>query len=72
MLEKILRNLRNFFVVKDGVHEGTYAIESGTFSVDFLQHGQYFKIHGSVFNDGVYQYPVDNLRDETLNTGLAV
>ena len=58
--------MRNFFVVKDGVHEGTYVIESGTFSVDFLQHGQYFKIHGSVFNDGVYQYPADNLRDETF------
>ena len=25
--------------------------------LDFLQDGQYFRILGSVYNDGVYQYP---------------
>jgi hypothetical protein len=64
MLATILNHLNNYFVVKNGVHRGTFAIVDGTVSLDFLKSGQYFKIVGSVFNDGVYQYPVSNLVDE--------
>lgn len=62
MLEQILMEIKNFFIRE--VYVGNFSIESGSISVDFLQNGQYFKIHGSVFNDGVYQYPVDSLTDE--------
>lgn len=62
MLEELLRTLKNYFIRE--VYVGKFSIESGTISVDFLQNGQYFKIHGSVFNDGVYQYPIDSLTDE--------
>ena len=34
--------------------------------LDFLQEGQYFRIVGSVFNDGVYQYPATSLTDEVF------
>lgn len=64
MLEKVLRNLRNYFVVEGGVHEDHFVISSGTITLDFLQTGQYFWIHGSVFNDGIYQYPATGLHDE--------
>ena len=64
MLATILNHLNNYFVVKNGVHRGTFAIVDGTVSLDFLKSGQYFKSVGSVFNDGVYQYPVSNLVDE--------
>ena len=64
MIEQVLDYIHNYFE-KDIVH-GTYTIESGSIQVDFLQNGQYFRICGSVFNDGVYEYPVNNLTDETF------
>ena len=57
MLEHVLAHLRNWFVVPGGVHRGTYTIKGGSITLPFLQTGQYFRICGSVFNDGVYQYP---------------
>ena len=67
MLEQVLKHLNNYFVVKNGVHKGTFTISSGTLNLDFLQTNQYFKIVGSVFNDGVYIYPTNELVDETFD-----
>ena len=64
MLEELLRVLKNYFI-RD-VYVGTFNIVNGSLDVDFLMENQYFKIHGSVLNDGVYQYPVENLVDETF------
>lgn len=62
MLTEICGHLRNWF--EKEIRIGTFAISSGSISLDFLQDGQYFRIVGSVFNDGVYQYPAANLTDE--------
>jgi hypothetical protein len=68
MLSEICAELRNYFVVPDGVHRGTFKIKDGMIApLDFLQEGQYFRIVGSVFNDGVYQYPANDLTDETFD-----
>lgn len=67
MLEQVLRHLNNYFVVKNGVHKGTFEISSGVLDLDFLQTDQYFRIIGSVFNDGVYQYPASELKDEKFD-----
>lgn len=67
MLEQVLRYLRNWFVVPDGIHTGAITVEGGSITLPFLQNGQYFRICGSVFNDGVYRYPVSSLTDETFN-----
>ena len=68
MLTEICAELRNWFVVPDGVHIGTYTISGGSIApLDFLQEGQYFRIIGSVFNDGVHQYPASDLTDEVFN-----
>lgn len=66
MLETILMHLNNWFLVPDGVHEDTYTIEEGGIVLPFLASGQYFRICGSVFNDGLHQYPADDLADETF------
>ena len=67
MLTELCAELRNWFVVPDGVHIGTYTISGGSIApLDFLQEGQYFRIVGSVFNDGVYQYPATSLTDEVF------
>lgn len=67
MLYEVLRYIRNFFPVEGGYHDGTYEISEGTIDLPFLQHGQYFLIEGSVFNDGVYQYPAYELVDEVFD-----
>ena len=68
MLTEICAELRNWFVVPNGVHIQTYTISGGSITpLDFLQEGQYFRIIGSVFNDGVHQYPASDLTDETFH-----
>lgn len=64
MLETVLMYLNNWFVV--GRYDDTYIIEDGGITLPFLVDGQYFRIVGSLFNDGVYQYPAE-LTDETFD-----
>ena len=67
MLEKILAHLNNWFIVPGGIHHGSYSVEGGEISLPFLQDGQFFRVMGSVFNDGLYQYPAANLTDEQFD-----
>lgn len=70
MLTELCQELNNWFDYGDR-HYGTYTIENGAIEpLDFLQDGQYFRIIGSVFNDGVYQYPDDELTDETFTGSI--
>lgn len=66
MLETVLQNLNNWFLVPDGVHAGEFTVQGGQLTLPFLQTGQYFRVVGSVFNDGLHQYPVADLTDETF------
>lgn len=65
MLETVLMYLNNWFVV--GRYDDTYTIEDGGITLPFLASGQYFRICGSVFNDGLHQYPAENLTDEVFD-----
>ena len=67
MLEQVLMHLNNWFLVPGGIHEGTYTIEDGGITLPFLANGQYFRICGSVFNDGLHQYPGKDLKTETFD-----
>ena len=67
MLTEICAEIRNYFEVPNGRHFGTFTISGGSIApLDFLQEGQHFRIVGSVFNDGVYQYPATSLTDEVF------
>lgn len=66
MLEEILMYLKNWFLIPDGIHEDTYTIEDGSITLPFLTEGQYFRIIGSVFNDGLYKYPAEGLTNEAF------
>lgn len=68
MLTELCQELRNWFDRKR--YNGTFTIEGGELTVPFLQEGQYFRIIGSVFNDGVHQYPVTSLHDETFDGAI--
>lgn len=67
MLEQILMDINNLFVVPDGKHSGEYSIKGGSIALDFLATGQYFWIKGSVFNDGLHVYPATDLTDEDFD-----
>lgn len=56
MLTELCQELRNWFERKKFF--GTFTIESGRIDLPdgSLQSGQYFRIVGSVFNDGVHKY----------------
>ncbi len=65
-LTNLCAEIRNYFETEKRF--GTFTISDGSISPsDFLQDGQYFRIVGSVFNDGVYRYPSHDLVDETFN-----
>lgn len=64
MLHEICQEIRNWFTPDSGKHFGTFQIEGGTLNAPFLVDGQYFRIVGSILNDGVYQYPASGLHDE--------
>lgn len=64
MLEQICAFIHNYFV--GDRYCGTFTISDGTVTVDGLVPGQYFRICGSRFNDGIYRYPAFDLTDETF------
>lgn len=67
MLEQVLQHLNNWFLTADGVHTGTFSVQGGQLALPFLQEGQYFRVVGSVFNDGLHQYPAAGLTNETFD-----
>jgi len=72
MLTEICAELKNYFLrdqSKD-IHSGTYEIIGGSIELPFLVDGQYFRIVGSILNDGVYCYPAYNLADETFTGAI--
>lgn len=68
MLYTICKHIKNFFVSER--KEGTFTIENSTIDLPFLLEGQYFMIEGSVLNDGIYQNPVSDLKDEIFEGSI--
>lgn len=65
MIEQICAEINNYFV--HAIYTGEYTISGGALALPFLVPGQYFCISGSRLNDGVYQYPADELNDEAFD-----
>lgn len=80
MLTELCQYLKNWFEIEH--YSGKITITSGSINVaagdgwffsgvtPSIQNGQYIRIEGSVFNDGVCQFGVDTLIDETFNGDL--
>jgi hypothetical protein len=70
MLTELCQELKNWFECKKMF--GTFTIEDGQIVVPngSLQNGQFFRIVGSTFNDGVHQYPVEDLINETFTGAI--
>lgn len=62
MLTELCSRIRNYFLADYSnpdkyIFHGTYTVAGGQMqALPFLQEGQYYRIIGSVFNDGVWQY----------------
>lgn len=73
MLEKLLKHLYGTMVYRwptKEIYGGEFVIENGSINLPFLLENQYFRIVGSVFNDGVYQNPAQGLADETFHGAI--
>lgn len=70
VLSELCQELKNWFCDDADIHSGTYTIENGALSLPFLIEGQYFRVVGSVLNDGVYKYGDAELADETFTGAI--
>lgn len=76
MLAELCQKLNNWFEIKNQYGEptgrlyGTFTISGGTLKVEGAQPGQYIRVCDSVFNDGIYEYPVTGLTDETFDGAI--
>lgn len=68
MLTELCGVLRNWFET-DRISD-TYTVKNGSIALPFLQDGQFFRVVGSVFNDGVHQYPDYAMADETFDGAI--
>ena len=72
MIDQVCAHIHNYFEInpvtgEPMIYPGHYTIQNGGISLPFLKPGQYFRVFGSVFNDGVHQYGVDALDDEEFD-----
>ena len=68
MLNKLCKELKNWFEVSKKF--GTFTISENSITGVDIQAGQYYRIIGSIFNDGIYKYgeePTGALKDETFD-----
>lgn len=68
MLENVLRHLNNWFDVRREF--GTFTLSKGGGTLPPLKDGQYFRVVGSVLNDGLYQYPHTFITEETFDGAI--
>ena len=68
MLTEMCQYLKNWFDRDMPKFYGKFAIVDGSIDLSAygIKEGQYFRIVGSVFNDGVHQYPASGLADEVF------
>ena len=64
MLEEVLRAANNWFEVLRV--SGRFEVSGGSLDLPFVEEGQWYRIEGSVFNDGLHRYPSRELVDESF------
>lgn len=66
MLEQVMAACNNYFEIFCDAVADEFEITGGVLDFNSLKTGQYYRIKGSVFNDGVHQHPAVDLQDETF------
>ena len=71
MLTELCKEINNWFNYNQPKYFGDFVISDGALTGDYrLQEGQYYRIVGSLFNDGVHKYGEDTLNDEIFNGAI--
>lgn len=72
-LNKICREVKNWFETPSQ-RLATYAITGGNIAdLDFIKDGQYYRVIGSIFNDGVHRKgDVDDVLQDEIFRGVVV
>lgn len=65
MIDEICASLHNYFAVD--IVPGEYTVNDGEITLPFLAAGQFFRVVGSVFCDGVYRCGDKLPADETFD-----
>lgn len=68
MIDAICASLRNYFVVE--IVDGEYTVTDREITLPFLAAGQFFRVVGSVFCDGVYRCGDALPADETFDGAI--
>ena len=63
-MKEICDYIHNYFE-KETI-EGSFTIAGGTLEAVTILENQYYRVQGSIFNDGIYKAPASNLTDETF------
>lgn len=71
MLYEIMKHINNFFLTGE-LYSQTFTIKNGKISLSSMQDGDYYLVLHSKYNDGVYKYPSDELKDETFTGEVAI
>lgn len=73
LIDEICAECKNYFSTPQDRYFGTFKIENGALSpTGFAKPGQYYRIVGSAFNDGVYQELSSSLIDEEFDGAVWV
>lgn len=68
MLTELCEELNNYFWRSK--IDGNFVISGGTLVSPYLRTGQYFRVVGSLMNDGVYKYPASGMIDEEFEGAI--
>lgn len=68
MIDEICASLHNYFAVD--IVPGEYTVNDGEITLPFLAAGQFFRVVGSVFCDGVYRCGDKLPADETFDGAI--
>lgn len=70
-LFEVCKYLKNWFDRNQKKHIGVIKISGGELENTYdLKSGQYYRIVGSVLNDGIYKHPFNTLNDEVFDGAI--
>lgn len=71
VLEQVLSHIHNWFVYDE--LDVRCSIEGGSLPASVsIPEGAWYRIQGSLFNDGLHQHPADDLTDETFDGKVTI
>lgn len=72
VLEQVLSHIHNWFVYDEIAVDGC-SVEDGSLPASVsIPEGAWYRVQGSLFNDGLHQHPADDLTDETFDGKVTI